>query len=260
MGITEQPMPGPSVCVGVCGGVRKKKRGGGAISLCCAMPQSIPFYTHTTKLTTVATNKTLEKSFFKSKQNVFRFTKVQTHAQIHMHLPSFYPDWHLLSVWFNPTCPLSWEVWWAPSDKKSWSLLFLDMWTAGAFCVMTPAATSGACVSVYGACIWRVLPHLGGNPAVPFFTRLDSVLQTPSCHSGLPGAHLTVRGETLATCASTLPHLLCVCVCVSVCMWEAVCCWVCVCDTEGTCMSSGLRLQSSHLSVENTPRKTHQAL
>lgn len=102
------------------------------------------------------------------------------------------------------------------------------------------------CVSAcLWVCVWRILPHLGGSPAVPLLTRLDSVLQTLSCHSGLPGAHLTVRGETLVTCASTLPHLpgvcldvwdwvclservrMCVCVQVRIC----VCLCLCACDT-----------------------------
>lgn len=155
-------------------------------------------------------------------------------------------------------------------------LLFLDVWTAGVSCVMTLAATSGECVPVcLRVCVWRILPHLGGSPAVPHLACLGGVLQTLSCHSRLPGAHLMRH----CTCATTQPHLpySCVCVCVWVWEWEGerekeryayqsmhacvqvrICVSACVQETQGTCLSSGLRLQSSHLSVKNTPRKSHQ--
>lgn len=168
-----------------------------------------------------------------------------THTYIHVHLslftqPGNYCQYDLTPLVLHPrkfderhqtrgASPLfSWHV-------NSWGLLCYDS-CCHICCV---------CLCVYGCVLDEILPHLGGSPAVPLLTRLDSVLQTLSCHSGLPGAHLTVRGETLATCASTLPHLprvclyvwdwvclservrMCVCVQVRIC----VCLCLCACDT-----------------------------
>lgn len=136
----------------------------------------------------------------------------------------------------------SWEVW-----REELVLLLLDMWTTGAFCVMTPNHHIWwvcVCVSLL-VLVWRLLPHLGGSPAVLLLTCLDSVLQTPGCHSRLPDAHLRIGGETWAVCVTTQCLCLCVCrgclserVCICVCVQVRICVLVVVCmwDTGRTCI------------------------
>ena len=132
-------------------------------------------------------------------------TNTCKHTQIHMHLSFF-------------TIPPSKVVRWEPSDKKGWPSFFLDVNNWGHLCYDSHCHIWCVYLCLW-VCVWWIPPHLGGSPAVPLLTRLGSILQISSCHSGLPEAHLTVRGETLATCTSTLPHLQCesVCVCVFVC-------------------------------------------
>lgn len=84
-------MPGPSMWAWGC--VWRCRKGGGHKFVPCHA-QSIPFYTHTTKLTTVTANKMLERS---SSWVNRRNAHTNSHAPVIL-----YTDWQLFSVWFTP--------------------------------------------------------------------------------------------------------------------------------------------------------------
>ena len=140
------------VCGCVRGGVKNKKGRGGCMSLCGGHVQFIPFNTHTTKLTSLKTNKILEKTFsweLKTCRYTKAYAHTQTHTQTHANTHKFICT--CLSLLFpHPR-------WFDESHQtRRAGPPFSLTWTTGAICVMTPTATSGAYICVYG-CVWVFL-------------------------------------------------------------------------------------------------------